>query len=133
MKRRRRSRVGKEDEFVAGNSITLVGNLVKDPDLDRTSADRPVLNFRLAVDEAGGARGEAGFFTCVAWGDLAENLASSLGKGQRVLVAGELRHRTFEVEGEKRSVTEVRVTDAGPSLLWVTATVERSPAVRAAS
>ena len=110
-----------------------MGNLVKDPDLDRTSADRPVVNFRLAVDEAGGARGETGFFSCVAWGDLAENLASSLGKGQRVLVAGELRHRTFEVEGDKRSVTEVRVTDAGPSLLWATAAVERRPAVRAAS
>lgn len=48
---------------MAGNSITLVGNLVKNPELDRTGAERPVLNFRLAVDEAGGARGETGFFT----------------------------------------------------------------------
>ena len=118
---------------MAGNSITLVGNLVKDPDLDRTGGDRPVLNFRLAVDGAGGARGETGFFTCVAWGDLAENLASSLAKGQRVLVAGELRHRTFEASGQTRSATEIRVTDAGPSLLWATATVERRSPVRAAS
>lgn len=118
---------------MAGNSLTLVGNLVKEPELERTEGGRAVLNFRIAVDEAGGSRGDTGFFTCVAWGDLAEHLASSLGKGQRLLVAGELRHRTFEVSGEARSVTEIRVTDAGPSLLWATATVEKRPPVRAAA
>lgn len=118
---------------MAGNSIILTGNLVKDPELDRTDGCRAVLNFRIAVDEAGGSRGETGFFGCVAWGDLAENLAASLAKGQRVVVTGELKHRTYEVEGESRSVTEVRVTDAGPSLLWATATVEKRPPVRAAS
>lgn len=116
---------------MAGNSITLSGNLVMDPSLDRTDSGRSVLNFRIAVDEAGGARSETGFFGCVAWGDLAENLARSLEKGQRILVSGELTHRTYQVSGESRSVTEVRVADAGPSLLWATADIQRHPARKA--
>jgi single-strand DNA-binding protein len=67
----------------------------------------------------------AGFFTCQAWGDLAENLASSLKKGQRVIVSGQLRHRAYEVEGRQRSTTEVLVSDAGPSMVWATATVAK--------
>ncbi|MDQ3954133.1 MAG: single-stranded DNA-binding protein [Actinomycetota bacterium] len=115
---------------MAGNSVTLVGNLVRDPELGRTDGGRAVLNLRVAVDEAGGSRSDAGFFDCVAWGDIAENLARSLSKGPRVLVTGELRHRTYAAGGESRSVTEVRVFDAGPSLLWAIAMVEkRAPAL----
>jgi single-stranded DNA-binding protein len=51
---------------MAGSCITLIGNLVKDPDLDHTDGGRAVVNLRLAVDEAGGGRGETGYFTCVA-------------------------------------------------------------------
>lgn len=113
------------------NAITLSGNLVADPTVDHTDGGRSVLNFRIAVDEAGGSRSQTGFFGCVAWGDLAENLAASLAKGHRVVVSGELTHRTYESGGESRSVTEVRVTDAGPSLLWATASVQRNPARKA--
>ena len=65
----------------------------------------------------------AGFFTCQAWGDLAENLASSLMKGQRVIVIGQLRQRGFEANGQPRSATQIFVQEAGPSLLWATAEV----------
>jgi hypothetical protein len=73
----------------------------------------------------------AGFFTCQAWGDLAENLASSLTKGQRVIVIGQLRQRRFEANGQQRSATEIFVQEAGPSLLWATAEVRRRALERA--
>jgi single-strand DNA-binding protein len=58
---------------------------------------------------------------------LAENLADSLGKGDRVMVTGRLRQRTWETpDGEKRSVTELEADEVGASLKWATAKVERS-------
>lgn len=110
---------------MAANAIMLSGNLVKDPELRYTTDGKAVATFRIGVDEAGSTRKDSGFFTCTAWGSLAENLAESLKKGQRVVVAGDLRHRSFEVEGKTRSTIEVSVTDAGPSMLWATADVQR--------
>jgi single-strand DNA-binding protein len=129
MSTRRDRRAGKEAPMAA-NAIMLSGNLTKDPELKylqgtNGSPDRrAVVTFRIAVDDAGKGD-EAGFFTCSAWGSLAENLAVSLKKGQRVVVAGAMRHRSFEVEGKPRTAIEVSVIDAGPSLLWATAEVTR--------
>lgn len=114
---------------MAANAITLSGNLVKDPELQETRNGKAVLSFRIAVDEAGTSKEESGFFTCQAWATLAENLAETLKKGMRVVVTGQLRHRTYEVEGKQRSTTELVVSDAGPSMLWATAEVtKRAPA-----
>ena len=110
---------------MAANAIVLSGNLVKDPELRYTSEGKAVCTFRIGVDEAGTTRKESGFFTCTAWGTLAQNLADSVKKGQRVVVAGDLRHRSFEVEGKNRSAIEISVIDAGPSMLWATAEVTR--------
>ncbi len=125
---------------MGNNSISLSGNLTREPELRAVPGpDRKfVLNFRVAVDKAGGkdqsGKEEAGFFDCVAWGDLAENLARSLSKGQRVMVSGELRHRSFEAnDGTKRTAIEVLVDDAGPSLLWAQAQVRKVAPVRQAS
>src|SRR5918994_6561798 len=112
---------------MAANGIFLAGNLVKDPELQATRNGKFVVSFRIAVDEAGTTNKDSGFFTCQAWGTLAENLAESLRKGMRVVVAGTLRHRSYEVEGKQRSTTELLVTDARPSLLWATAAVTRRP------
>jgi single-strand DNA-binding protein len=61
------------------------------------------------------------------WRGQAENLAESLGKGDRVMVTGRLRQRSWETpEGEKRSVTELEADEVGASLKWATAKVERS-------
>ena len=61
------------------------------------------------------------------WRDQAENLAESLGKGDRVMVTGRLRQRSWETsEGEKRSVIELEADEVGASLKWATAKVERS-------
>jgi single-strand DNA-binding protein len=110
---------------MAANGIFLAGNLVKDPELQATKTGRLVVSFRVAVDEAGTTQKDSGFFTCQAWGQLAENLAETLKKGDRVVVAGTLRHRSYEVEGKQRSTTEVLVNDAGPSMLWATATIAK--------
>jgi single-strand DNA-binding protein len=113
--------------------VTIVGNLTETPELRFTPAGAPVANFSVAVtprvkDGDGWRDGETSFFRCTAWRTLAENLAE-LAKGTRVMVQGRLQQRSWETaEGDKRSVVEVQVEEAGPSLRWATATVERSSA-----
>lgn len=112
------------------NTVTLVGNLTKDPELRYTTSGRGVAAAGLAVNRRYQRNGEwqeeTSFFNCVFWGDLGEHVAASLHKGDRVIVTGRLEQRSYETkEGEKRQVTEVVVDDAGPSLRWAEATVER--------
>jgi single-strand DNA-binding protein len=112
------------------NSVTLVGNLTKDPELRYTTGGRGVASFGLAVNRRYQVNGEwqeqVSFFNIVAWGDLGENAAASLNKGNRVIVTGRLEQRSYETrEGEKRSVTEVVADELGPSLRWAQAQVER--------
>jgi single-strand DNA-binding protein len=71
---------------------------------------------------------ETSFFGGTCWRDVAENIAESLSKGDRVFITGRLEQRNWETnEGEKRSVVEVRIDEIGPSLRWATATVTRTP------
>jgi single-strand DNA-binding protein len=118
--------------------VTITGNLTEDPELRFTPAGAPVANFTVAVtprvkDGDSWKDGETSFFRCTAWRSLAENLAESLTKGARVLVQGRLQQRSWETpEGDKRSVVEVQVEEAGPSLRWATAKVERTGAKAAA-
>ncbi|MBV7292354.1 single-stranded DNA-binding protein [Corynebacterium sp. TAE3-ERU16] len=115
-------------------TITVVGNLVADPELRYTPAGAAVANMRVAstprrydADSKQWVDGEALFLTCNVWRQAAENAAESLHKGMRVIVNGRLKQRTFETrEGEKRSVFEIDVDDIGPSLKYATAQVERS-------
>jgi single-strand DNA-binding protein len=112
------------------NSVTLVGNLTRDPELRYTTGGRGVASFGLAVNRRYQVNGEwqeqVSFFNIVAWGDLGENAAASLTKGNRVMVAGRLEQRSYETkEGEKRSVTEVIADELGPSLRWAQAQIER--------
>jgi single-strand DNA-binding protein len=112
------------------NSVTLVGNMTKDPELRYTTGGRAVASFGLAVNRRYQVNGEwqeqVSFFNIVAWGDLGENAAASLAKGNRVVVTGRLEQRSYETkDGEKRSVTEVIADELGPSLRWAQAQVER--------
>ncbi|MDT9407624.1 single-stranded DNA-binding protein [Corynebacterium rouxii] len=116
-------------------NITVVGNLVADPELRFTPSGAAVANFRIAstprrydsqtnqwVD------GEALFLQCNIWRQAAENVAESLTKGMRVIVTGRLRQRSYETrEGEKRSVMELEVDEVGPSLRYAAASVNRNP------
>ena len=115
--------------------ITVVGNLVADPELRYTPSGSAVANFRVAstprrYDSQSGqwVDGEALFLTCNEWRQAAENVANSLTKGDRVIVNGRLRQRSFETrEGEKRTVFEVEVDEVGPSLKYATSQVTKTP------
>jgi single-strand DNA-binding protein len=117
---------------MADTHVTITGNLTDDPELVYTSGGQPVCNFRLAVtprvrDGNGWKDGETSFFRISAWRDLAEHLADSLAKGDRAIVLGQLKTRSWETpEGERRSVVEVTAEEAGPSLRWATAKPQRA-------
>lgn len=115
--------------------ITIVGNLVADPELRFTPSGAAVANFRIASTPRTFNRetnqwedGEALFLTCNVWRQAAENVAESLTKGMRVIVNGRLRQRSYQTrEGENRTVFEVEADEVGPSLKYATANVTRTP------
>ena len=119
--------------MASDNHTTIVGNLVEDPELRFTNNGTAVANLRVAVTQRiqqdGTWRdGETSFFRVNVWRGQAEHLADSLGKGDRVMVTGRLRQRSWETaEGEKRSVTELEADEVGASLKFATAKVERAP------
>jgi single-strand DNA-binding protein len=114
--------------------ITVVGNLVDDPELRFTPSGAAVANFRIASTPRTFDRqtnewkdGETLFLTCAVWRQAAENVAESLQRGMRVIVSGRLKSRSFETrEGEKRTVFEIDVDEVGPSLRSATAKVTRA-------
>lgn len=93
------------------NKVILIGRLVKDPELRRTNTDIPVVQFTLAVNRNFAGKGQerqADFISCVAWRNLAENLARFMKKGSQIAVEGQLQVRNFEdAGGVRRYVTEV--------------------------
>ena len=115
------------------NSVTLVGNLVEDPELRFTASGVAMARIRIAVsrryqDRDGNWQEESSFFGGTVWRDYAENVAESLTKGTRVMLSGRLKQRQWETnEGEKRSVVEIDIQEIGPSLRWATASVTRTP------
>jgi single-strand DNA-binding protein len=120
--------------MAAGDTpITVVGNLVADPELRFTPSGQPVATFRVASTPRVMDRqtnewkdGDSLFLTCNVWRQAAENVAESLQRGMRVIVTGRLKQRNYETkEGEKRTVYEVEVDDVGPSLRNASAKVNR--------
>jgi single-strand DNA-binding protein len=121
--------------MAAGDTvITLIGNLVDDPELRFTPSGAAVANFRLAstpryLDKSTNEwkDGESLFLTCNVWRQAAENVAESLQRGMRVIVQGRLKQRSYETkEGEKRTVYEVEVDEVGPSLRNATAKINKT-------
>jgi single-strand DNA-binding protein len=117
--------------MAADNHTTIVGNLVDDPELRFTNTGIAVANMRVAVTQRiqqdGEWRdGDTSFLKVNIRRGQAEHLADSLTKGDRVMVTGRLRQRSWETpEGEKRSITEIEADEVGASLKWATAKVER--------
>lgn len=113
--------------------ITVVGNLVDDPELRFTPSGAAVSNFRIAstprfFDKQANEwkDGDPLFLSCSIWRQAAENVAESLTRGMRVIVQGRLKQRQYETrEGEKRTVFEVEVDEVGPSLKFASAKVSR--------
>ena len=112
--------------------VTLVGNLTDDPEVRFTPQGAQVTSFRLAVtprlrEGDQWKDGDPCFFRVNVWRDLAEHVAESLSKGDRALILGRLRARSWETpEGERRSVVEVEAEEVGPSLRWATAKPQRT-------
>ncbi len=114
-------------------NITVVGNLVAEPELRFTPSGAAVANFRVASTpryfdkNANEFRdGDSLFLSCAVWRQYAENVAESLQKGMRVIVTGRLKQRTYETQqGEKRTVFEIDVDEVGPALRNATAKVNR--------
>lgn len=121
--------------MAAGDTtITIIGNLVNDPELRYTPTGQAVAGFRVASTPRYMDRstnewkdGEALFLSCNVWRQAAENAAETLQRGMRVIVTGRLKQRSYETrEGEKRTVYEVEVDEVGPSLRYASAKVTKS-------
>jgi len=116
---------------MADSTVTLVGNLTREPELRFTQSGQAIATLGIAVSRRYQQNGEwqekTSFFNVTAWGQLGENAASSLTKGSRAIVTGRLEQRSYETQdGEKRSVVEVVADEIGPSLRWATAQVDRN-------
>lgn len=116
-----------------GNTITVIGNITRDPELRFTPSGQANCRFGVAVnrrwqDRSSGEWQEAvSFFDVVCWRELAENAAESLPKGSRVVVTGRLEQRSYETQnGEKRSVVEIIADELGPSLRYATAEIKKN-------
>ena len=114
-------------------TTTVIGNLTGDPELRFIQSGAAVVNFTVAqtpkkFDKAKGESvdGETLFMRCSLWREAAENVAESLTKGMRVIVTGRLVQRSFESNGEKRTVVEMQADEVGPSLRYATAKVNRT-------
>lgn len=115
-------------------TITVVGNLTADPELRFTASGAQVVNFtvantpRMPDKQTGQWRdGEALFLRCTCWRQMAENITESLSKGDRVVVQGRLRQRSYETPaGDKRTTIELEVDEIGPSLRFATTKVVKA-------
>ncbi|WP_298210916.1 single-stranded DNA-binding protein [Ferrimicrobium sp.] len=117
----------------AGNTVTLIGNLTKEPELRFTSQGLAQTTFSIAVNrrrmnqQTQDWEESTSFFEVVCWRELAENVAESLEKGSRCVVTGRLEQRTWETpDGDKRSKIQVIADEVGPSLRWATAQVTKA-------
>jgi len=116
-----------------GNSVTLIGNITRDPELRFTPSGQATATFGLAVNRRWQNRQTqeweeaTSFFDVVCWREQAENASESLSRGSRIIVTGRLEQRSWETpEGEKRSKIEVVADEIGPSLRWATAQVTKN-------
>jgi single-strand DNA-binding protein len=118
---------------MATNSITIIGNLTRDPEMRYTPSGQANARFGVAVNRRWQNRQTneweeaTSFFDVVCWRELAENATDSLTKGSRVIVTGRLEQRSWEsANGEKRNTVEIIADEIGPSLRYATAEVKRT-------
>jgi len=114
------------------NSVSIVGNLTREPELRYTPSGAAVAKFGVAVNRSYNNRSgekveQTDFFDVTAWRELAENIAESLTVGSRVIVTGRLQQDRWENDsGEKRSKIFIVADEVGPSLRWATASVTKT-------
>jgi single-strand DNA-binding protein len=115
------------------NTVTVVGNATRDPELRFTPSGQAVASFGLAVNRRWQNRQTneweeaTSFFDVTCWAQMAENVAESVQKGARIVVTGRLDQRSWETDnGEKRSKVEIVADEIAPSLKWATAQISRN-------
>ena len=118
---------------MADSTVTIVGNVTRDPEIRYTAGGAAKATFGVAVGRRWQNRQtneweeQTSFFNVVCWREMAENVSESIGKGLRVVVTGRLEQRSWETDnGDKRSVVEIVADEVGPSLRWATAAVTRN-------
>lgn len=117
---------------MSDQSITVCGNLTRDPEIRFTASGRAVASAGVAwnkryMKDGEWVDGPTTFFNLTMWGTLGENAAATLTKGARVIVSGHMESRAYETkEGDQRIAWDLQVDDIGPSLKFATATVERA-------
>src|SRR5580765_3084793 len=118
---------------MADSSVTIVGNVTRDPEIRYTAGGAAKASFSVAVGRRWQNRQtneweeQTSFLNVVCWREMAENVAQSIGKGSRVVVTGRLEQRSWETDnGDKRSVVEIVADEVGPSLRGATAKVDRN-------
>jgi single-strand DNA-binding protein len=118
---------------MADSTVTIVGNVTRDPELRYTPSGQAQCRLGVAVNrvwtdrQSNEKKEQTSFFNVTAWGSLGENAGESLVKGARVVVTGRLEQRSWETpDGEKKSTVEIIADEIGPSLRWATAQVVRN-------
>jgi single-strand DNA-binding protein len=119
--------------MAADNTVTIVGNCTRDPELRFTPSGQAVASFGVAVNRRWQNRQTqeweeaTSFFDVSCWQQLAENVAESVQKGTRVVITGRLDQRSWETQdGDKRSKVEIVADDVAPSLRWATADITKN-------
>jgi single-strand DNA-binding protein len=113
------------------NTVTIVGNMTRDCEIKEVSGGI-VATFGVAVnrtwtDKASQERKEqTGFYDVVVWGDMGANAATTLARGDRVIVTGRLDFQSWEKDGQKQSRVQIVADDVGPSLKWATASIKKA-------
>jgi single-strand DNA-binding protein len=111
------------------NQVVVTGTLQTDPELRFIPSGKAVANFcvRDTPPTVKGEKRDSSFFDVTVWGDLAEHVAASLEKGDRVIVNGKLEQQKWETkEGDKRSKVVIVGWQVGPELSYTEAEVIRT-------
>ena len=118
---------------MADNTVTVIGNVTRDPELRFTPSGQAIATFGLAVNRRWQNRQtqeweeQVSFFDITCWAQLGQNVADTLVKGSRAIVTGRLEQRSWETDqGDKRSKVEILADEVGPSLRWATADITRN-------
>ena len=118
---------------MADNTVTVIGNVTRDPELRFTPSGQAIATFGLAVNRRWQNRQtqeweeNVSFFDVTCWAQLGQNVADTLSKGSRAIVTGRLEQRSWETDqGDKRSKVEIIADEVGPSLRWATAEITRN-------
>lgn len=109
------------------STITIAGNLTRDPELKFTDSGMATVRFGVATSRKIKERETTSFYEVIAFGKTAENVQTSLSKGNRVLVTGRLEVRNWEKQdGTKATTVEVVADEVAADLKFATVTIMKN-------